>query len=175
MDRKEKKEKKLRSPESNVSILDNVVENEENIDITEKYAELFEKIDVENDYDDIIAEYEKTLEQRAQNTIKKVNGELDGQQDSTEETAETESGETSGESAGQEKADIGAASAMYSAIESLGLAFGNGVSRFMRKPKRVMRWTLSFFRSIIRFLWLGVIKVFHIVTHSFQTFSSQTP
>ena len=42
-----------------------------------------EDIDVENDYDDIIAEYEKTLEQRAQNTIKKVNGELDGQQDST--------------------------------------------------------------------------------------------
>ena len=79
----DRKEKKLRSPESNVSILDNVAENEENIDITEKYAELFEKIDVENDYDDIIAEYEKTLEQRAQSTIKKVNGELDGQQDST--------------------------------------------------------------------------------------------
>lgn len=167
LDRKDKKEKKLRSPESNVSLLDNEVEKEENIDITEKYAELFEKIDVENDYDDIIAEYEKTLEQRAQSTIKKVNGELDGQQDSTEETTETESGETSAESAEQEEADIGTASAMYSAIESLGLAFGNGVSRFMRKPKRFMRWTLSFFRSIIRFLWLGVIKVFHIVTHTF--------
>ena len=70
MDRKDKKEKKLRSPESNVSLLDNGVEKEENIDITEKYAELFEDIDVENDYDDIIgyiilitdlSEYKKAL------------------------------------------------------------------------------------------------------------------
>ncbi|MBQ2774560.1 MAG: M23 family metallopeptidase [Clostridia bacterium] len=170
MDKNKTEEEKLRSNENGVSLL----EKEE--DVNAKYAELLEKIDIDNDYDDILSKYEKTIEQRTKSTIKRISGdELEPIEEKTEQPVtedekieeEKLEEEESREPETQEEDGVSFVQTVYDLIEEFGLSVGNGVKRALRRPKKLIGWIVSFFKYVLRFVWLSVVNLIDLVTHKF--------
>ncbi len=166
MDKNRTEEEKLRSNENGVSLL------EKDEEINAKYAELLEKIDIDNDYDDILSDYEKTIEQRTQSTIKRISGdELEPIEQKPEEPqAKEEKEENIEEAEVSEESEADGTSfvqTVYDLIEEFGLSVGNGVKRVLRRPKKLLGWIASFFKYVLRFIWVSVTKLIDLVTHKF--------
>ncbi len=166
-----------KSADKNADELKNKIED------TEKYTGIFDSIDVDSDYDDILADYEETLDKRTKAAMAKVGGE-----DSQEEVScdmiqaddivcdnvdvpseEVKSDDNFAETAKAKRRERSRAVAdtLYEYITLFGLAIGDRVKRALDKPKKLWHTICGFFAFVFRFLWLGFKKFIHLITHTF--------
>ena len=168
--------------QSSTSTVENGDELENKIPANEKYLDLFEKIDVDGDYDDILADYEKTLDKRAKAAIRKAGGSVeeeseelgiagDGMIEASEiadarKTSEPEPAQSElAEAVKEEKPDV--AGEIYDFIDGLGLSVGGAFKRIWGRPKKFFHNVGNFFKYIFRLIGLTIVKFFHLITHTF--------
>lgn len=168
--------------QSSTSTVENGDELENKIPANEKYLDLFEKIDVDGDYDDILADYERTLDKRAKAAIRKAGGSVEEESeelgiagDGMIEASEiADSRKVSGpepaqselaEDVKEEKPDV--AGEIYDFIDGLGLSIGGAFKRIWGRPKKFFHNVGNFFKYIFRLIGLTIVKFFHLITHTF--------
>ncbi len=168
--------------QSSTSTVENGDELENKIPANEKYLDLFEKIDVDGDYDDILADYERTLDKRAKAAIRKAGGSVeeeseelgiagDGMIEASEiadsrKVSEPEPEQPELEEAvKKEKPDVG--DELYDLINELGLSVGGVIKRAWTRPKKFFRNAGNFLIYIFRLIGLAIVKFFHLITHTF--------
>ncbi len=166
-----------KSSEKNGDELKNKIED------NEKYIGIFDSIDVDSDYDDILADYEETLDKRTRAAMMKVGGEASGEEVSAdmieadeiisdkleEQEPEVQPSITDENDKKAKRKEVSqkAAQSAYEYITLLGLAVGGGVRRVLNKPKKLWHTACNFFVFVFRFLWLGLKKFVHLITHTF--------
>ena len=136
-------------------------------DINEKYADIFEKIDFDSDYDDILSEYEETIERRAQASIDKARGKENPEQadfSKTKNEANVQDEEIQDTAAQQD------AFAILLFIEELGLHVGEFFKKLWNGPKRFFYKASKFIASVSRIIWLLICK---LSAKLFSKFSKQ--
>ena len=137
------------------------------LDINEKYADIFEKIDFGSDYDDILSEYEQTIERRAQATIDKAKGSTNLKEDPSVELGKT-LGELNEEEQKPELNEDVLTVLLF--VEELGLRVGEFFKKLWIGPKKFFYWAAKFISSVARIAWLLICKLSNKL---FSKFSKQ--